>query len=145
MKIIKSNSPRETEQAGKKYSEEKIEINDIICLSGPLGSGKTVFVKGIASYFQVNGIVNSPTFLIVNEYLGKNPKNNQSLKIFHFDFFRINSFNELTSIGFEEYINTRNSITIIEWPEILEEHIKENIKKVEFSYGKLENQRIIKY
>lgn len=145
MHIIKTKSPKETELVGKKYSQEKIEINDIIGLYGPLGSGKTIFVKGIASYFQVKDTVSSPTFLIVNEYIGKNPKLNQKIKIFHFDFYRINTLEEIYDLGFYDYLNTENSIIIIEWPEILKDYFEKEIKKVEFSYGKFKNQRVIKY
>ncbi len=145
MQIIKTKSPYETQIAGKRYSEAKIEINDIIGLFGPLGSGKTIFTKGIASYFKVNDTVNSPTFLIVNEYKGINPKNDETIRIFHFDFYRVNNVDELYSIGLNEYLNRENSIFVIEWPELIENYLDRRIKKVEFSYGKLKNQRIIKY
>ncbi len=145
MQIIITKSADEKHLVGKNYAKKNIRTNDIIGLYGPLGSGKTVFTKGIASYFNVKDIVNSPTFIISNEYKGIDPINNKEVTIIHFDFYRINKTDELYSIGFQEYFDRENSIFIIEWPELSEKFIGKKIKKVEFLYGKTKNQRIIKY
>ncbi len=136
---IFSKSAEDTFKQGELFSKE-LEPGDVIGLDGDLGTGKTQFVKGICSGFGVNEVVNSPTFIIVNEYSGK--YRNKELKIYHFDLYRLTSPGELGTLGFEEYI-TENSICLIEWPELAEKYLGKPVKKVKFSYGKGENEREI--
>ncbi|MBN1633620.1 MAG: tRNA (adenosine(37)-N6)-threonylcarbamoyltransferase complex ATPase subunit type 1 TsaE [Ignavibacteria bacterium] len=145
MITINSKSPGETLEAGKNYAEKYISEGDIIGLNGELGSGKTVFVKGVAAYFSVKDIVNSPTYLIVNEYKGVHPVSKISLNIYHFDFYRINNLSEFDIIGFKEYLKNDNSVSIIEWSCLAEKYLNITLKKVYFNYGNNENSRIIKY
>jgi tRNA threonylcarbamoyladenosine biosynthesis protein TsaE len=143
--IINSKSPSETGKAGRLFAEKHISTGDIIGLNGELGSGKTVFVKGIVRYFSVKDTVNSPTYLIVNEYKGIHPASGANINIYHFDFYRINDVSELDIIGFAEYFKNENSIYLIEWSRIAEEYLNISLKKVYFDYGTEENIRIIKY
>ena len=83
----------------------------VLLLYGDLGAGKTVFAKGFVSQFSKQNVV-SPTFTILNTYIGK-------ININHYDLYRINSLNELDEIGFFETIYSSN-ISLIEWPERLE-------------------------
>jgi len=136
-----SNSPEETIELGMKYAQ-MLRLKNVIGLQGQLGSGKTQFVKGIAKYFNVKDIVNSPTFLILNEYIGKDPVRKDDIKINHFDFYRIESINELDVLGFDDFIND-NSICLIEWCELAEEYMNTKLKKVKLDYGDKENERII--
>lgn len=142
MKVYISKSQDETIEIGKNYAAN-LPAGSVIGLKGNLGTGKTQFVKGVAAYFEVNEIVNSPTFLIVNEYVS-NIASNSGLKIFHFDLYRINSPDELSTIGFDEYINNENSISLIEWSEMAEKYLNKHLKTVTFEYGEEENERIIK-
>ena len=75
---------------------KKLKADDVVLYRGEMGAGKTYFTKGIAKYFGINDEVTSPTFALINEYCGK-------INIFHFDLFRISSFDELYSIGFFDY------------------------------------------
>lgn len=105
-----------TEEDTKKLAEQFyliLKSNDVIILNGNLGSGKTFFVRSILSKFGFEDVT-SPTFAIVNEYL-TNPK------IYHFDFYRINTKEELLQIGFEDYLNDSDAITFIEWGEMFPE------------------------
>lgn len=145
MITINSKSPAETRKAGKHYAEKCISKGDVIGLNGELGSGKTVFVKGVAGYFSVKDTVSSPTYLIVNEYKGIHPVSKINLNIYHFDFYRINDPSELEIIGFKEYLKNENSISIIEWSRLAEEYLNITLKKVYFNYGNDEKSRIIKY
>jgi len=124
------NSEDETRLIAEKFAE-KIKSGDIIALSGNLGTGKTFFVKSIAQCFDIANVT-SPTFAIVNTYNGK-------LKINHFDFYRIKKIEELYDIGFEEYLFNNSSITIIEWAEMFEEILPENIFRIEILH--LENSK----
>lgn len=142
MKVYISKSQDETIDIGKNFAAD-LSPGSVIGLKGNLGTGKTQFVKGVAEYFKVNEIVNSPTFLIVNEYVS-NIGSNSGLKIFHFDLYRINSPDELNTIGFDEYINDENSISLIEWSDLAEKYLNKHLKTVTFEYGEEENERIIK-
>ena len=83
---------------------------DIVVLTGVLGSGKTVFVRGLARGRGIDdALVNSPSFTMVNEYPGEKP-------VFHFDLYRMGSAEELREIGLEEYLE-RDGVVVIEWGE----------------------------
>lgn len=138
--IIHSKSDEDTIKEGEKYAES-INPGDVLGLDGDLGTGKTRFVKGICNYFKVRDVVNSPTFIIVNEYKGIWTDGSE-IRIYHFDLYRLESPEELGTIGFEEYINGR-SVVLIEWPEIAEKYLGKMLKKVKFSYENGENERKI--
>ena len=105
------------------HEEETIKIahlfsqllkkGDIVALNGDLGSGKTFFVKHAAKIFKIEK-VNSPSFSIVNEYYG-------TLNIYHLDFYRLVSSQELYNIGFNDYLNDENSILFIECANLFSE------------------------
>jgi tRNA threonylcarbamoyladenosine biosynthesis protein TsaE len=84
--------------------------------------------------------VNSPTFLIVNEYKGFS--GDKVININHFDLYRLKNESEFSTIGFDNYIN-ESSICLIEWPELAEEHLGIKLKSVSFGYGKNENERVL--
>lgn len=136
-----SASPDETLNAGKNFAKT-MKPGDVLGLFGNLGSGKTQFVKGVCEYFNVKDLINSPTFIIVNEYNGVIGNSGRELNINHFDFYRLKNLNELKEIGIENYVN-EDSICLIEWAELADEYFKGNLKKVYFEYGKNENERII--
>lgn len=140
--MIVSGSAKETKSAGRRYAEE-LKPGSIVGLKGNLGTGKTQFVKGICEYFGVNDIVNSPTFILVNEYNGKS-RDGEGIKIYHFDLYRLKSAAELEVIGFDEYLSPV-SIVLIEWSEIAEEYLNRKIDKVLLEYGAKDDERIIKY
>ncbi|MEO8514383.1 MAG: tRNA (adenosine(37)-N6)-threonylcarbamoyltransferase complex ATPase subunit type 1 TsaE [Ignavibacteria bacterium] len=101
---------------------------DVIALYGDLGSGKTRLVKGICMGLDVKQMVNSPTFIIVNEY------SSQKFRyIYHFDLYRMKSEDEVLAIGFEEYLNN-DSIAFIEWPEHIERLLPPETIKVHISH-----------
>lgn len=136
---ILSNSVSETEKIGKKLAS-KLKGNEIIALYGDLGVGKTAITRGIADYFGVKNEVSSPTFSIVNEYLA------DKLSIYHFDMYRISTFEDLESTGFFDYID--NGVLIIEWSENIEKYlplniIKIGIKKLKLEDNNNENKRLI--
>ena len=109
-----SFSEEETIALGSKFAE-RLNIGDSVALNGDLGSGKTEFIKGICNYFNVEDIVNSPTFTIINQYHGE--KNKKEIHIYHLDLYRIKSTAELSEIGFGECLNSDEIIKLIEWAE----------------------------
>lgn len=138
-----SRSQAETIKTGKEYAS-LLKPGDILGLDGELGSGKTQFVKGIAQYFGVREIVNSPTFIIVNEYKGRLPADGKTFNIYHFDLYRIVNSVELETIGFDDYLN-KDSICVIEWSLKAEEYLNTSLVKVCFEHGTKNNERIISY
>jgi tRNA threonylcarbamoyladenosine biosynthesis protein TsaE len=105
---INSNSREETEKIGSIIGSN-LQNGDVILLTGELGAGKTVFVKGIVRSFMNNreDPVISPTFTLIQEY-------NTSIKVFHIDLYRIVTLEELEELGIYEFLG-KKGITIIEW------------------------------
>ena len=123
-KIYISHNSNETEEFAKSLARNA-KPNDIYCLVGELGVGKTVIAKGICKFFNVDDNVTSPTFTILKSY---NVKNDKIKKINHFDLYRIKNIDELYNIGFDEMLYEDAAITIIEWPEIAYELIPCNAR-----------------
>ena len=113
-------SEDETIQLGKKFAKE-LSLGDIVYLYGELGSGKTEFIKGICQYFDVEDLVTSPTFTIMNKYVGE--YKHQEIAIYHIDLYRIEEDKELNEIGFGECMYEENSIKLIEWAEKAESQL----------------------
>ena len=106
-KII-TNNISETQKIAEKIALA-IKKKTTIALLGNLGSGKTTFTYGIAKGLGIKTkYINSPTYNIVKEYKGR-------LKLYHIDFYRLSSYDDLENIGFDEIINDENSVCIIEW------------------------------
>lgn len=115
--IIISNSAEQTFQVGKSFAGQ-LSPGDVLAFHGDLGSGKTVFTRGLAAGLGLDARVTSPTFTIVNEYDGNIP-------LFHFDMYRLSSSDELFEIGWEDYLS-RGGICAVEWSEITEDAFPEN-------------------
>jgi len=130
-----SNSENDTRNFAKDLAS-KLNMGDIIVLTGELGAGKTKFTEGFLSYFDLQNEISSPTFTIVNEYISKD------IKIAHFDVYRLEDSDEFFAIGGEEYFN--NNICIIEWGEIIENILPSDYIKISFEKNSdNENTRIL--
>lgn len=105
---VVTTSPDETRIVGASLAPTLLP-GDVISLSGDLGAGKTVFVQGLATALGVDGGVTSPTFTIVHEYEGRYP-------IIHMDVYRLDSFQEVLDLGFEELLDPQ-AILVVEWGE----------------------------
>ncbi|HVL64419.1 MAG TPA: tRNA (adenosine(37)-N6)-threonylcarbamoyltransferase complex ATPase subunit type 1 TsaE [Actinomycetota bacterium] len=105
---VTSTSPEETRIIGAALAPMLLP-GDVISLAGDLGAGKTVLVQGVAAALGVDGRVTSPTFTIVHEYRGRYP-------ILHLDVYRLNSFQEVLDLGFEELLDPE-AILLVEWGE----------------------------
>ncbi len=122
-KEIITESEQATRQLAETYAEE-LQPGDVVCLKGPLGAGKTQFVKGVASYFGIDPQnVLSPTFTLIHEYEGRIP-------IYHFDCYRMENPEEVLEIGAEEYFYGEG-VSIIEWPEKILPFIPEHCYWIE--------------
>lgn len=136
--VITTKSADETQNTGIEIAKH-LGDKSVLALYGDLGSGKTQLVKGICKGLNVTQVVNSPTFIIVNEYTsGKFPV------IYHFDLYRMKSQEEIIEMGFQEYISN-GSLVLIEWPEHVEEILPADTIKVHMAHtGEDENSRWIK-
>ena len=110
---ISSNSAEQTIELGRKIGSQ-LKGGEIVAVCGPLGSGKTHLIKGIAAGAGAEDQkqVNSPTFVIVNEYTGR-------LDIFHIDAYRLDSVPEFEMLGFDDFCYPQ-SIVLIEWADKVE-------------------------
>ena len=108
MAVYISNSEHETELIGQRFAEG-LPGGTVVAMYGDLGAGKTAFVRGMARGMGLDCRVSSPTFTIVNEYLGER-------ELIHFDMYRLSSADELFDIGWEDYLN-RGAVCAVEWSE----------------------------
>jgi len=104
-----SHSAAETESLGERWGREAPH-GLVIALSGDLGAGKTQLVKGIARGLGVTARVHSPTFTLVNEYLGGR------LRLFHLDLYRLDTLEQIHGAGLDEYLKP-DGVAVIEWAE----------------------------
>lgn len=110
--IYYSANETETEKIGADFAAA-LPGGTVVAMYGDLGAGKTAFVRGMARGMGLNCRVNSPTFTIVNEYLGER-------ELIHFDMYRLDSADELYDIGWEDYLS-RGAVCVVEWSEKVEE------------------------
>lgn len=118
-----SKCEQDTIEFASKFAS-KLEKNDIVLLSGELGSGKTKFVQGVLKYFGLENEISSPTFTIVNEY------NSKKVNIYHFDVYRLADVDEFYAMGGEEYFT--QGICLIEWGEMIESILPPDYIKITF-------------
>jgi len=128
-----SSSPEETFSLGKSLAL-LLKKGDIVALKGPLGAGKTCFVKGIAQGLGVEEEVTSPTYTIVSEYEAFPSALPHSVDspvlIYHIDAYRLKGTDDFTAIGGEDIIFA-DGISLIEWSERIEEFIPQEALRVD--------------
>ena len=134
MDKIFSNSVSETEEIASKFAKT-LKGNEVLAMFGTLGMGKTAFVRGLASGLGNMSEISSPTFAIVHDY-GGNPH------LYHFDMYRIETWDDLYSTGFFDYLDM-GGILVVEWSENIENVLPELYIRIEFEKGKKDNERII--
>lgn len=125
----RTSSESETIEFGRLFSEHLCP-GDVVALFGDVGSGKTIFIKGVCEGLMAEEPVNSPTFIILNEYSGWLSGN--KIKIHHFDFYRVEKTKDINELGIDEYIGASDSVTLIEWSEHIQDHLREKYWKVLF-------------
>jgi tRNA threonylcarbamoyladenosine biosynthesis protein TsaE len=130
-----SNSPAETEAIGRQFALKDVGVGSIFALKGELGSGKTLFTKGLVAGLGSHATVTSPTFTIVHEYPGGR------WPVYHFDFFRLEDRPSVARLGLDDYF-FGDGISIIEWADRFPEFIPEQARWILFAI-KSENTRAI--
>ena len=115
-----TNSEKETLRLAEKFGR-KLKARDVVAFTGPIGSGKTVFIKGVCRALGVKNPdeVKSPTFVLLHLYKGRYP-------IQHFDLYRLEREEELEGIGFDDFLSNPAMVTLVEWADKAAERIPEN-------------------
>ncbi|PYL08743.1 MAG: tRNA (adenosine(37)-N6)-threonylcarbamoyltransferase complex ATPase subunit type 1 TsaE [Verrucomicrobia bacterium] len=131
-----SNSPAETDAIGRRLAGD-VDAGSIFALKGDLGSGKTMFVKGIVAGLGSRAEVTSPTFTILHEYRGGR------LPIYHLDFFRLEDRQSVARLGLDDYL-FGDGVSVIEWADRFPEFIPQHARWILFEI-KSENQRAITF
>lgn len=133
-KSFTTNSPNETEALAERIAAG-LHGGEVIAFTGGMGVGKTAFTRGLAVGLGAGDVASSPTFAIVNEYEGR-------LTLEHFDMYRIETWDDLYSTGFFDYLDT-DRVLAIEWSENIESALPEDTIYVDIRLGETDNQRVI--
>ncbi len=121
--VYKVGSPQEMIDLGKRFAKQLVQ-GSVVALKGTLAAGKTTFTKGIALGLGVTEDVTSPTFTIISEYDG-------NLPLYHMDTYRLGSEEEFLYTGGEELFH-QDGVSIVEWPEIIDELLPKRTIRVAF-------------
>ena len=128
---ITTRSEKETIELAQNFESEKFP-NMVICLDGELGSGKTVFTKGIANALGIQESITSPTFNIIKEYDGELP-------LYHMDVYRLDGNTD--GYGIEEYF-TKGGVVVIEWADTIKDILPKEYLHIKFKVAD-ENKRVL--
>jgi ATPase, YjeE family len=110
--------------------------------TGEIGAGKTSLIQAICQYFTVNEKVTSPTFSLINEYSGLNPKNGASILLYHMDLYRLEQLQEAIDIGIEDYLYDEH-YCFIEWPALIQPILPEEVLKINIEILENSSRKII--
>ena len=130
----RTHSAAETEALGEALAA-CLHGGDVVAYRGGLGMGKTAFTRGLARGLGYGGRVTSPTFTIVNEYVGRLP-------LFHFDMYRLGDSEELFDIGWEDYLD-RGGVCAVEWSENVSDALPQDTIYVEIRREAEQDSRVI--
>lgn len=120
--VFETQNIHQTEKLGESLGKILSE-GDFVALTGDLGAGKTAFTKGIAKGMGIKEDVTSPTFTIINEYLGPVP-------LAHMDVYRLESQQELENIGFDDYLD--GFVVVMEWADKVKELLPDDVLWIDF-------------
>ncbi|MCZ2108892.1 MAG: tRNA (adenosine(37)-N6)-threonylcarbamoyltransferase complex ATPase subunit type 1 TsaE, partial [Dehalococcoidia bacterium] len=132
---LATTGEEETRQLGERLGRA-LRKGDIVLLSGDLGTGKTCLTQGIGRGLECRAPVNSPSFVLMNEYEGRET-------LFHVDLYRIEDVEELDELGLWDY--AERGILVIEWPERGAELLPGDGLVIELRYGDIDRQRRLKF
>ncbi|MFZ4526420.1 MAG: tRNA (adenosine(37)-N6)-threonylcarbamoyltransferase complex ATPase subunit type 1 TsaE [Chlorobium sp.] len=137
--VFLSQSEHETLLIARQFAAS-MQSGEIISLSGQLGAGKTVFMRGVTEFFNCDEQLSSPTFSLFNIYQGS--LEGKEVMLHHFDLYRIESLRELEGIGFDEYLSS-GDLSFVEWAERFPEYASFYTVRVSLEYFGDESRRII--
>lgn len=132
-----TNSPEETRAFGRRLAERLVP-GTVVGLIGDLGSGKTCLVQAICEALKVTDPVTSPTFILINEYLGRD-RANQPLPIYHFDLYRLLGEEELLDLGSDDYFYG-DGVCLVEWADMAGDLLPDTFTSITITHAG-ENRR----
>jgi len=130
-----SRSADETRAIGRRLAPG-LRAGDVLLLHGDLGAGKTTFAQGIAGGLGIVGPVPSPTFTLVNEFDGP-------LRLYHLDLYRLSGSGDILGLGYEEYLEPNDGVSVVEWPERAGLLLPETYLLATFLAGSGDERRIV--
>lgn len=126
-----TQTEQETVDLGSKWAA-RLKPGDTVFFFGGLGCGKTAMIRGIGKHFGIpENTINSPTFILLNQYQGQD--NGQPVWLYHFDLYRLRSLQDITDTGLYEFMNEPQFICLIEWAERIPPPLPKPHWKVEFT------------
>ncbi|MFU0833197.1 MAG: tRNA threonylcarbamoyladenosine biosynthesis protein TsaE [Oscillospiraceae bacterium] len=134
MQVYRTFSPEETEALGEQIASS-LKGGEVLALFGGMGMGKTALTRGIARGLGISNGVSSPTFALVHEYRGR-------LTVYHFDMYRVTSWDDLASTGFFDDLNT-GAVLVVEWSENIENALPPEAIRISLNRGETDNERVI--
>lgn len=134
MQVYRTFSPEETEALGEQLAAS-LKGGEVLALFGGMGMGKTALTRGIARGLGISNGVSSPTFALVHEYTGR-------LTVYHFDMYRVTSWDDLASTGFFDDLDT-GAVLVVEWSENIENALPPEAIRITLSRGETDNERVI--
>ncbi|MBI2056349.1 MAG: tRNA (adenosine(37)-N6)-threonylcarbamoyltransferase complex ATPase subunit type 1 TsaE [Candidatus Sungbacteria bacterium] len=141
--VIHTKNAEETQKIAKKFAESVKKISSdnavVIALEGELGAGKTTFVQGFMQSFGITEHVVSPTFVVMKMYAVKK----ETRHLVHIDCYRLDSPQEILHLGFENILQDRDAVILIEWAEKIKELLPEDAIWIKFEYGGKPEERIL--
>jgi len=124
-----SRSPDQTQRLGARLGA-LLRGGDVVCLEGPLGSGKTCLAQGVGRGWGVGQTLISPSFVLVREYTrpANGNQGRRGVRLYHVDLYRISGADEMLSLGVDEFLGDADAVFVIEWaerarPRIPSEHL----------------------
>lgn len=132
---VTTSSTQETQELAQQLAK-KVKAGNVLALYGDLGSGKTTFTSYFVRALGFADRVQSPTFIIMRHYNKKQDGAVESgiNKVYHVDLYRLTSAEEVLDLGWQEMLSEKDAITIIEWPELVEDLLPEETIKIKFEY-----------
>jgi tRNA threonylcarbamoyladenosine biosynthesis protein TsaE len=124
--LVETETESDTEEIAHDLASILIP-GDVVALYGPLGAGKTAFVRGLARGLGCRQAVKSPTFNLINEYPG-------DLPLYHIDFYRLENQAEITDLGWTDFLNA-DGVVAIEWADKIKDSLPRNRFDVLISFG----------
>lgn len=135
-----SSSPQMTRKMGEIFAQS-LKEGVVLCLSGDLGGGKTTFVQGLARGLEIKEKITSPSFVLLKKY--KIPGQRLIKTFYHLDCYRLKNPAEILGIGYEEILEDRQAVVVIEWADKIKEYLPLNRVNIKFEFRDKNKRKII--
>lgn len=111
---------------------QTLKGGEILGLVGPLGAGKTTFTKALAKKLSVKGSLRSPTFILMQSFQARLPKGKTKIVLHHLDLYRLKGGKEIKTLGLDDFMGKKNTVTVIEWADKAKRWLPKKTKYIHF-------------